>query len=93
MPAGYSELPLIDGGQIMLEYLNDDKKTADSLVILDGRRWYKTGNKGHLDNDGFLTVVNRYTRLAKTGDKMINLMAIEPAMRGLAEQDDVDWLL
>lgn len=90
LPAGESGLILIAGGQVMLGYLNDDEKTADSIVTLEGRRWYKTGDKGYLDSDGFLTVVDRYSRFAKVGGEMISLMAVEQAMRELVEQDDVD---
>jgi acyl-[acyl-carrier-protein]-phospholipid O-acyltransferase/long-chain-fatty-acid--[acyl-carrier-protein] ligase len=31
---------------------------------------------GHLDQDGFLTIVDRYSRVAKIGGKMISLGAI-----------------
>ena len=64
----------------MLGYLNDPEKTAEVIVELDGKRWYKTGDKGHLDQDGFLTIVDRYSRFAKIGGEMISLGAIEGAI-------------
>lgn len=44
---------------------------------IDGIRWYNTGDNGHLDEDGFLYIVDRYSRFAKIGGEMISLGAIE----------------
>ncbi len=81
LPTGEDGLILMAGGQVMLGYLNDDTKTNDVIIELDGRRWYKTGDKGRLDNDGFLTIVDRYSRFAKIGGEMISLSAVEDQVR------------
>ncbi len=65
----------------MKGYLKDPERTADAVVELDGMRWYKTGDKGHLDADGFLTIVDRYSRFAKLGGEMISLSAVEEQVR------------
>jgi acyl-[acyl-carrier-protein]-phospholipid O-acyltransferase/long-chain-fatty-acid--[acyl-carrier-protein] ligase len=80
LPVGEDGLILFGGSQVMLGYLNDPEKTAEVIVELDGKRWYKTGDKGHLDQDGFLTIVDRYSRFAKIGGEMISLGAIEGAI-------------
>ncbi|MCP3662005.1 MAG: acyl-[ACP]--phospholipid O-acyltransferase [Gammaproteobacteria bacterium] len=80
LPAGDDGLILAGGTQVMLGYLKDPEKTAGVIVELDGKRWYKTGDKGHLDNDGFLTIVDRYSRFAKIGGEMISLGAVEHAV-------------
>ena len=80
LPTGEDGLILFGGSQVMLGYLNDPAKTADVIVEMDGKRWYKTGDKGHLDPDGFLTIVDRYSRFAKIGGEMISLGAIEDAI-------------
>jgi acyl-[acyl-carrier-protein]-phospholipid O-acyltransferase/long-chain-fatty-acid--[acyl-carrier-protein] ligase len=77
LPTGEDGLVLFSGPQVMLGYLNAPEKTADVIVQLDDKRWYKTGDKGHLDQDGFLTIVDRYSRFAKIGGEMISLGAIE----------------
>lgn len=74
-------LILIAGTQVMLGYLHDAEKTAQAIVELDGQRWYKTGDKGHLDEDGFLVIVDRYSRFAKIGGEMISLSAVEAAVQ------------
>ena len=61
LPTGEDGLILFSGPQVMLGYLNAPEKTADVIVLLDDKRWYKTGDKGHLDQDGFLTIVDRYS--------------------------------
>ena len=73
-------LILIGGTQVMQGYLDDPEKTADVITEIDGHRWYKTGDKGHLDKDGFLIIVDRYSRFAKIGGEMISLGAIEASI-------------
>lgn len=88
LPTGEDGLILIGGTQIMLGYLNDPVKTGEVIMETDGRRWYKTGDKGHLDEDGFLTIVDRYSRFAKLGGEMISLTAVEEQVRkGLIKPD------
>jgi acyl-[acyl-carrier-protein]-phospholipid O-acyltransferase/long-chain-fatty-acid--[acyl-carrier-protein] ligase len=80
LPLGEDGLILFGGTQVMLGYLKDPQKTAEAIIEQDGRRWYKTGDKGHLDADGFLTIVDRYSRFAKIGGEMVSLGAIEGAI-------------
>ncbi len=81
LPTGEDGLILIGGCQVMLGYLNDPERTEAAIVELDGVRWYKTGDKGHLDRDGFLTIVDRYSRFAKIGGEMVGLGAVEQKLR------------
>ena len=87
VPVGEDGLILFGGTQVMLGYLDDPEKTSEAIVELDGRRWYKTGDKGCLDEDGFLTIVDRYSRFAKIGGEMISLGAIETAIGKLLPED------
>ncbi len=81
LPVGEDGLILIGGVQVMKGYLKDPEKTQEAVVELDGLRWYRTGDKGHLDADGFLTIVDRYSRFAKLGGEMISLTAVEEQVR------------
>jgi acyl-[acyl-carrier-protein]-phospholipid O-acyltransferase/long-chain-fatty-acid--[acyl-carrier-protein] ligase len=83
LPANEDGLILIAGTQVMLGYLDDPAKTASVIVELDGQRWYKTGDKGHLDEDGFLVIVDRYSRFAKIAGEMISLTAVEDTVRAV----------
>ncbi len=77
IPTGEDGLILIGGPQIMKGYLKMPEKTAEVIELIDGYRWYRTGDKGHLDKDGFLTIVDRYSRFAKIGGEMISLTTVE----------------
>lgn len=92
LSAGEDGLILISGTQVMTGYLNDDEKTKSVIVELDGRRWYKTGDKGHLDTDGFLTIVDRYSRFAKLGGEMVSLGAIESEIKKIILEPDVEMV-
>lgn len=77
LPVGEAGMILIGGCQVMVGYLNNPQKTKEVLIEIDGKKWYKTGDKGHLDEDGFLTIVDRYSRFAKIGGEMVSLGAVE----------------
>ena len=77
LAVGEDGMILIGGTQIMKGYLKNPQKTKDVIVELDGYRWYITGDKGHIDEDGFLSIVDRYSRFAKIGGEMISLGLVE----------------
>lgn len=80
LPTLEDGLILFSGPQVLTGYLKDPEKTQSVLIEIDGKRWYKTGDKGHLDSDGYLTIVDRYSRFAKIGGEMVSLGAIEEAI-------------
>ena len=88
LPTGEEGLILIGGTQIMQGYLNNPEKTADVVVEMDGLRWYKSGDKGRVDEDGFLTIVDRYSRFAKLGGEMVSLGAVETEIRRIIQRDE-----
>lgn len=74
----------------MQGYLHNPDKTAETIVELDGQRWYKTGDKGHLDEDGFLSIVDRYSRFAKLGGEMVSLAAVETQIRQILNEPELE---
>ena len=89
LPIGEDGLILIGGTQIMQGYLNQPEKTASVVVEMDGLRWYKSGDKGHLDEDGFLTIVDRFSRFAKIGGEMVSLSSVESEVRKILNQPEL----
>jgi acyl-[acyl-carrier-protein]-phospholipid O-acyltransferase/long-chain-fatty-acid--[acyl-carrier-protein] ligase len=90
LPPEEDGLILIGGVQVMKGYLGAPEKTAEAVVERDGMRWYKTGDKGHLDADGFLTIVDRYSRFAKLGGEMVSLGAVEEQVRAVLKQPELE---
>ncbi len=90
IPTGEDGLILIGGPQIMKGYLKMPEKTAEVIELIDGYRWYRTGDKGHLDEDGFLTIVDRYSRFAKIGGEMISLTTVEEEILDACNDKDLE---
>lgn len=72
LPVGADGLIIVGGSQVMRGYLNEPEMTAEVIVEINGVRYYKTGDKGHLDEDGFIFIVDRYSRFANVGADMIS---------------------
>ncbi|MDA7438244.1 AMP-binding protein [Candidatus Pseudothioglobus singularis] len=87
---GQDGLILIGGPQIMKGYLKMPEKTAEVIELIDGYRWYRTGDKGHLDEEGFLTIVDRYSRFAKIGGEMISLTTVEEEILEVCNDKDLE---
>ncbi|MDC1046899.1 AMP-binding protein [Candidatus Pseudothioglobus singularis] len=90
IPTGKDGLILIGGPQIMKGYLKMPEKTAEAIELIDGYRWYRSGDKGHLDEDGFLTIVDRYSRFAKIGGEMISLTTVEEEILDACNDKDLE---
>ncbi|WP_075187767.1 acyl-[ACP]--phospholipid O-acyltransferase [Teredinibacter haidensis] len=94
LPTGEAGMILIGGVQIMQGYLKDTERTHSVLLQMDGQRWYITGDKGKVDEDGFLFILDRYSRFAKIGGEMISMGKTEQIIYELyaesrpAEQSD-----
>src|ERR1700736_5942801 len=61
------------GVNIFEGYLHDERRTAD--VLHDG--WFKTGDIGRFDEDGFLYIEGRLSRFSKIGGEMVPHEAVE----------------
>ena len=90
LPVGEDGLILIGGAQIMKGYLKDPDRTAQAIAVINGKRWYKTGDKGHVDEDGYLTIVDRYSRFAKLGGEMVSLGSVDFKISECPLFDEID---
>ena len=74
------------GPNIFEGYLNDPERTAD--VLRDG--WFKTGDIGRFDEDGFLYIEGRLSRFSKIGGEMVPHEVIEQKIIDLLELSGKD---
>jgi long-chain acyl-CoA synthetase len=86
LPAGADGEILLRGPTVMTGYWRDPEATA--TTIADG--WLHTGDIGHLDADGYLTVVDRKKDLVIRGGHNVyprdveDVLLAHPAVRGAA---------
>ncbi|KIF83121.1 long-chain fatty acid--CoA ligase [Noviherbaspirillum autotrophicum] len=69
-PVTFQELPSgevgeiwIHGPQVFQGYWNDPQKTADAFAELDGKRFFRSGDLGYMDADGFFFFTDRLKRM------------------------------
>lgn len=72
---GKEGMILVRGDNVFSGYL--DKTVASPFVTVNGKEYYKTGDLGYVDSDGFLFITGRLKRFIKIAGEMISLPAIE----------------
>jgi long-chain acyl-CoA synthetase len=69
----------VKGPSIFAGYWNKEKETKEVFTVDD---WFKTGDIGNLDKDGFLSITDRKKELLKTsGGKLIAPQPIENKLK------------
>ena len=91
LPQGEEGMLVVTGPQVMKGYLKDKEKTDNVILEIDGRRWYKTGDKCKITPDGFVQILGRYSRFAKLGGEMISLTAVELRIAESKIMDDHEF--
>ena len=85
MPAGEPGELLAKGPQVMSGYWKKPEATAE--VFVDG--WYRTGDIATIDDDGFITIVDRMKELVITGGFNVSPTEVEDVLRGFDGVADV----
>jgi len=69
-PATLRELPpgevgeiIMHGPQVFLGYWNRPEDTAQVFIELDGKRFFRSGDLGRMDEDGYFFIVDRLKRM------------------------------
>ncbi len=78
LPSGQQGLILARGPNIFSKYLNPG--LSSPFIEVEGKSWYKTGDLGSLDEQGYLTISGRLKRFIKIGAEMVSLQALEEAL-------------
>jgi fatty-acyl-CoA synthase len=93
-PATLAELPpgevgeiIMHGPQVMLGYWNKPEDTAAAFIELEGKRFFRSGDLGRMDEDGYFFIVDRLKRMINASGFKVwpteveNLMYQHPAVK------------
>ena len=63
LPPGEAGEIWINGPQVFQGYWNDPQKTAEAFAELDGKRFFRSGDLGYMDEEGFFFFTDRLKRM------------------------------
>lgn len=78
MQTGEQGMIFVTGDSIFSGYI--DMAIESPFEEFDNQKWYKTGDLGYIDSDGFLFITGRLKRFVKIAGEMISLPAIESTL-------------
>ncbi|MEO1856369.1 MAG: AMP-binding protein [Rubritalea sp.] len=87
IPINHSGIIWLKGANIFPGYLDNKEKSDEVLVD----SWFKTGDVGFVDSDGFLTIEGRISRFSKIAGEMVPHETVEAAINhalGLDEETE-----
>ncbi len=77
LPIGETGEVSVHGPNVMIGYWNKPEQTAD---VLSADGWYRTGDIGWLDDEGYLTLVDRAKDMIVTGGENVYCTEVEDAL-------------
>jgi fatty-acyl-CoA synthase len=63
LPPGEVGEIIMNGPQVFEGYWNDPAKTAEAFTEIDGKRFFRSGDLGYMDEDGFFFFTDRLKRM------------------------------
>ncbi|GHE02535.1 long-chain fatty acid--CoA ligase [Defluviimonas sp. 20V17] len=63
LPAGTVGEIVIDGPQVFLGYWNNPEATEAAFILIDGKRFLRSGDIGYMDADGYFYITDRLKRM------------------------------
>ncbi|MCI5053033.1 MAG: AMP-binding protein [Simkaniaceae bacterium] len=88
MPQGQDGEICIKGPNVFYGYIGEAKR--DPFITIDGNKWYRSGDLGHVDREGNLILGGRIKRFVKIGGEMVSLASIEEEL--IAKGIEKEWV-
>ncbi len=63
LPAGEQGEIVIHGPEVFQGYWKQPQATAEAFIELDGKRFFRSGDLGHVDSDGYFFLTDRLKRM------------------------------
>jgi fatty-acyl-CoA synthase len=80
LAAGSTGEIVVDGPQVMRGYWGQPDATAEAFVEIDGRRFLRTGDLGHVDDEGYFFMTDRLKRMINAAGFKVWPAEVESAM-------------
>ncbi|WP_251881285.1 long-chain fatty acid--CoA ligase [Achromobacter sp. Marseille-Q4954] len=88
-PATLAELPqgetgelVTRGAQVMLGYWNNPQADDEAFFMLDGQRYFRTGDLGRVDDEGYFYVTDRLKRMINVSGYKVWPAEVENTLYG-----------
>ena len=86
LPAGSTGEIAVRGPMVMAGYWN---RPAETAQVLDGEGWFRTGDIGFVDDEGYIFIVDRKKDMVISGGENIYCAEVERVIGSLAEVTEV----
>jgi fatty-acyl-CoA synthase len=63
LPPGQQGEIIIHGPQVFLGYWGHPKATEDAFITFEGKRFFRSGDLGHMDEEGYYFITDRLKRM------------------------------
>ena len=89
----------LGGGVVAGGYLDDTRQTGEHFRVIDGQRWYRTDDLGHITEGGTVSVLGRTDDVINTGGIKVSAGVVtaaltsHPGIRGalVVPVPDAEW--
>ena len=71
---------VISGPNVTLGYESNPEANAKNFFEAEGRRWFRTGDQGAFDADGFLTLTGRLKEIINRGGEKVSPLEVDGVM-------------
>jgi len=82
LPAGEVGEIIIHGPQVFQEYWRQPEATAEAFIMHDGKRFFRSGDLGYVDADGYFYYADRLKRMINTSGFKVWPAEVEAMMHG-----------
>jgi acyl-CoA synthetase (AMP-forming)/AMP-acid ligase II len=77
LPAGEEGEVVISGPNVTPGYESNPKANEEAFFEQDGRRWFRTGDQGRMDEEGYLRITGRLKEIINRGGEKVSPLEVD----------------